>query len=263
MVRLVELVKGRGHGAENRGVGGRAVRLNRFLAMAGVAARRKADALIRDGKVTVNGEVVTELGTQIATERDAVAVAGRVVRLPEEFLYILVNKPKQCLSSVSDERGRRVVTDLVKVKERVYPVGRLDYDTEGLLLLTNDGELAHRLTHPRFGIERIYEVWVEGSFTEADLKALRDGVALSDGAAIPTRVNIISHLPGATVLELALKEGRKREVKRMLNEVGHRVRRLRRVAFANLRLGGLGEGSYRFLSEEEVSGLKGAAGVED
>lgn len=240
---------------------GDGVRLNRFLGLCGVTARRKADELIAEGRVRVNGEVVSELGTQVDPETDVVTVAGRVVRLPQGFVYLVVNKPRGYLSSVSDDRGRRVVVDLIRIKERVYPVGRLDYDAEGLLLLTNDGELAHRLTHPRFGAERTYEVWLQASIGEQELEALKKGVVLSDGPAKPTRVKVLSDCADGTLLQITLKEGRKREMKRMLERVGHRVRRLRRVSFANLCLGDLPEGEWCFLTEEEVESLKRAVGV--
>lgn len=237
------------------------MRLNRFLSLAGVASRRKADELIREGKVSVGGQVVRELGTQVDPDRDVVSLANQVVRLPEDFVYIMVNKPRGYISSVRDDRGRKVVVDLVKVKERVYPVGRLDYNTEGLLLLTNDGELAHRLAHPSFGLERTYEVWVKGSLGDRDLEGLRKGVVLSDGPARPSGAKIVSKVRDGTLLELTLKEGRKREVRRMVESVGHRVHRLKRISFANLSLGDLPEGEFRFLTQKEVEGLKRMVGI--
>ncbi len=235
------------------------MRLNRFLSLAGVTSRRKADELIRQGKVSIGGEVVKEMGVEVDPEKDVVRVEGKEAKLPERFLYVLVHKPRGWLSSVSDDRGRRVVVDLVKAKERLYPVGRLDNDAEGLILLTNDGELANRLTHPRWGVERTYLVELDRSPGEKEIERLRRGVTLADGPARPVRVRTIP--AGARTLEITLKEGRKRELKRMMESVGYQVRRIKRVSFGPLSLGDLEPGQFRFLSFEEVGALREVLGI--
>lgn len=233
--------------------------MNRYLSLAGVTSRRKADELIGQGKVSVGGKVVREMGVEVDPEKDVVRVEGKEVKLPERFLYVLVHKPRGWLSSVSDDRGRRVVVNLVNAEERLYPVGRLDYDAEGLLLLTNDGELANRLTHPRWEVERTYLVELDRSPGEKEIERLRRGVTLSDGPARPVRVGTIP--TGGRTLEITLKEGRKRELKRMMESIGYQVRGLKRISFGPLSLGDLGPGEFRFLSSEEVEGLREVLGI--
>lgn len=230
------------------------MRLARYLAHSGVASRRAAEALISSGRVHVGGEVVTDPARDV-DESSGVQVDGRAVS-PEAREVWLVNKPAGVVSTASDTHGRPIVTQLVESRQRLYPVGRLDADTTGLILLTNDGELANRLTHPRYGVERVYRARVEGGpVGDPALRRLRDGVELEDGLTGPARVRQVE--PG--LLELAITEGRKRQVKRMCEAVGHPVAQLERVAFGPLRLGGLGPGEHRRLSPAEVERLRKSA----
>jgi 23S rRNA pseudouridine2605 synthase len=231
------------------------VRLARFLAHAGVASRRAAEGLIRDGRVVVGGSVVTDPARDVG-EGSEVVVDGRPIA-PEPRQVFALNKPAGVVSTARDTHGRPTVVELVPSPLRLYPVGRLDADTTGLLLLTNDGDLAERLTHPRYGVEKVYRARVEPPrVADAALRELRAGVPLEDG---PTATARVRRLGGGWV-EIALREGRKRQVRRMLEAVGHRVVALERVAFGPLRLGGLGPGESRQLSDSEVTALRDAAG---
>jgi 23S rRNA pseudouridine2605 synthase len=229
------------------------VRLGRFLAHAGVASRRAAEGLVRQGRVTVDGEVAIDPARDVGDSSD-VRLDDRPVA-PEAREVHVLNKPAGVVSTARDTHGRPTVVDLVPSALRLYPVGRLDADTTGLLLLTNDGELAARLTHPRYGVEKVYRATVEPRrVSEAALRALRSGVELSDGVTAHARVRRL----GGGVVEIALREGRKRQVRRMLDAVGHRVVDLERVAFGPLRLGDLEPGSSRRLSPAEVERLRKA-----
>jgi len=237
-------------------------RLARFLAHAGVASRRHAEELIAGGRVQVNGVIVTAQGTRIDSAHDTVSVDGKVVVAASKHVYLLLHKPVGYVSTASDPQGRPTVLDLLPPelrRLRVYPVGRLDIDTSGLLLLTNDGEFALRLTHPRYAVEKQYHVLVQGYPEEATLEALRKGVEISedDGRmhrTVPAQVRRLLRVGEDCWLELRIHEGRKRQVRRMLAAVGHRVLQLKRVGVGPLKLGDLGEGKWRCLSEEEVGG---------
>lgn len=238
------------------------VRLQKLLAEAGVASRRAAERLIVAGRVRVNGVPVTELGAQADPARDSVEVDGRLIPKGEPKRYVLLHKPRGFLTTREDPRGRPRVFDLVpEFGARLHSVGRLDFDAEGLLVLTNDGALTYRLTHPRHGVRRVYHVLVEGRLEPDVLAALRRGIVLEDG---PARVDGARRLrgagPGRHWIELSLSEGRYREVKRLCRAVGLAVRRLRRVAFGSLELGELPPGQWRELTGAEVERL-GAAGA--
>jgi pseudouridine synthase len=225
-----------------------AVRLNAYLARAGVASRRRADELIKAGRVVVNGEP-GQLNTFV--ERgDRVEVDGEPVAA-QQLRYVLLDKPAGTVTTAHDPQGRPTVVDLVDVPERVVPVGRLDADTTGALLLTNDGPLAHRLAHPRYGVEKVYEVEVDGRPDDAALRRLAEGVELEDGRTAPARVRRLA----PSKIELTLHEGRKHQVKRMLAAVGHPVRRLHRSGYAGLTLEGLDPGRWRELEPSEVKRL--------
>ena len=230
------------------------MRLNAFLARSGVASRRRADGLIREGRVRVNG-APGELNTVVGAH-DVVEVDGRRVER-QPLAYLLLHKPGGVVTTASDPQGRPTVVELVSHATRVVPVGRLDADTTGALVLTNDGQLAHRLAHPRYGVPKVYEAEVEGSPGEEVLAALRKGVLLEDGRTAPAEVRALA--PG--VVELTLHEGRKRQVKRMLEAVGHPVRRLHRSRYAGLELGDLEPGEWRELTRDELSELRRAAGL--
>ncbi|MES1247566.1 MAG: pseudouridine synthase [Actinomycetota bacterium] len=225
------------------------MRLNAYLARAGVASRRKADELIKAGRVTVNGEP-GQLNTFVES-RDVVEVDGARVE-KQALAYILLHKPGATVTTASDPQGRRTVVDLVPREPRVVPVGRLDADTTGAILLTNDGDLAHRLAHPRYGVEKTYVVDVEGAPGDAALQELRDGIDLDDG---PTAPAVVRRL-GPHQLELTIHEGRNRQVKRMLEAIGHPVQKLHRSVYAGLTVEGLEPGAWRELEPSEVDQLR-------
>jgi 23S rRNA pseudouridine2605 synthase len=225
------------------------VRLNAYLARAGVASRRKADELIKAGRVTVNGEP-GQLNTFVES-RDVVEVDGRRVD-KQPLTYLLLNKPAGTVTTARDPQGRRTVVELVPRDPRVVPVGRLDADTTGALLLTNDGELAHRLAHPRYGVEKTYIVDVEGEPDDSALRRLESGVELDDGRTAPARARRLAR----NRLELTIHEGRNRQVKRMLEAVGHPVQRLHRSAYAGLTVEGLEPGAWRELEPSDVDRLR-------
>jgi 23S rRNA pseudouridine2605 synthase len=226
------------------------MRLNAYLARAGVASRRGADELIKAGRVTVNGEP-GQLNSFVDGEA-RVEVDGRPVA-PQRLAYVLLHKPAGVVTTARDPQGRPTVVDLVEHASRVVPVGRLDADTTGALLLTNDGELAHRLAHPRYGVEKTYVVDVEGEPSDEVIRALAEGVELDDGPTAPAKARRIA----PSQLELVLHEGRKHQVKRMLAAVGHPVTRLHRSAYAALTLDGLEPGQWRELSPDELERLRG------
>jgi len=225
------------------------VRLNAYLARAGIASRRGADELIKAGRVTVNGQP-GQLNTFVE-RRDRVEVDGEPV-FAQKLTYVLLHKPPGTVTTARDPKGRPTVVELVDVPERVVPVGRLDADTTGALLLTNDGPLAHRLAHPRYGVEKVYEVEVEGEPDETALQRLAEGVELEDGRSAPARARLL----GPSTIELTLHEGRKHQVKRMCEAVGHPVRRLHRSRYAGLTLDGVEPGDWRELEAAEVQELR-------
>jgi pseudouridine synthase len=231
-------------------------RLSKILAEAGIASRRGSERLIAEGRVSLNGLIVTIPGTTADWARDRIAVDGRLLPGPERKRYLLLHKPRGYLTSRTDPRGRPVVLDLVRDEPvRLFPVGRLDLDAEGLLLLTNDGALAQRLLHPRFGVARVYEVEVEGHVGAAELPLWRREVVLEDGAARAAEVRLLRAARDTTWLKLTFTEGRYREVKRFCRALGHRVVRLRRIQFGPLRLGQLPPGAARALTPTEVACL--------
>ncbi len=238
------------------------MRLQRFLSQAGVASRRKAEELITAGRVQVNGRVVTELGTKIDSARDRVVVAGRTLSA-EEHVYILLHKPKGYVTSRHDPDGRPTVMDLLGgIDERIYPVGRLDYNTEGLLVLTNDGELANGLMHPRGEVQKTYRVKLQGLVPSEQLAALERGVTLDDGArTAPAKVVALTATDKNSWIELTIHEGKNRQVHRMADAIGFGVLKLQRVRYAGLELGDLQLGKWRRLLAREVDGLRRAAGL--
>lgn len=236
-------------------------RLQKILANAGVASRRKCEELIKEGKVAVNDVIVRELGAKADPERDVITVNGKPIKR-EQKLYLIFHKPKGVITTMSDPQGRTTVRDYLKgIKERVYPVGRLDYDTEGLLLLTNDGELANKLTHPKHHVPKTYLATVEKVPHGNDLEKLKRGIRLEDGMTAPAEVeyhDVDADGKQATI-SITIHEGRNRQVRRMFEAIGHPVIRLKRVSFGGIHLGGLQRGKYRKLTPEEVQLLRDAA----
>jgi 23S rRNA pseudouridine2605 synthase len=228
--------------------------VHKILARAGVASRRRCEELIAEGRVEVNG-VVVGLGAQVDVSHDIVTIDGAFVPLAPDAVYYVLNKPAGYVTTAHDPQGRPTVVDLVPPEPRVFPVGRLDLDTEGLLLLTNDGELTHRLTHPSFGIEKEYLAEVEGTPSRGALRRLREGVELEDGRTAPAKVALVH----PNLLRLVIHEGRKRQVRRMCAAVGHPVVRLVRVRIASLVTGSLAPGQWRTLDGDEVRALAAAA----
>lgn len=236
-------------------------RLQKLMARAGLGSRRANEKIIRQGRVRVNGQVAT-LGAKADPEKDQITVDGEPLTF-EKRLYIMLHKPRGVLSSTEDEleEGRTTVTDLVPVETHIYPVGRLDKPSEGLILLTNDGKLAHRLTHPRFEHEKIYEVTVEGKPKLAVLELWRQGVLLDDKMTAPAGVEVRHFGEESTDLRITLREGRKRQIRRVAAMLGHPVQRLLRTQIGPLALGNLASGEWRHLTAEEVKSLKKAAGL--
>lgn len=228
-------------------------RLNKFLAQSGVASRRQADRLIQMGQVRINGEIITEMGVQVNPQVDRVEVNGQPVKGRIEHEYLILHKPPGYLSTVRDPFRRPTVIDLLpKTESRLYPVGRLDLDTSGLLFFTNDGDLALALTHPRHLVEKVYQAKVSGIPNESELQALSNGILLDDGLTAPAKIAIDKIENGNAIIIITLREGRKRQVKRMMLTVGHPVLSLHRIAMGPLTLGKLKPGEWRRPSESEL-----------
>jgi 23S rRNA pseudouridine2605 synthase len=228
-------------------------RLQKVLAKAGVASRRRAEELIRQGKVRVDGKVVTEMGTKVDSETQNIECDGVALVSREEKVYILLNKPTGYLSTVDDPQGRPIVTDLLKnIAERVYPVGRLDLNTEGALLLTNDGEMAQKILHPSHEVNKTYVAKVKGVPGKKKLDALSKGIELEGRKTWPASIKVLKTLAQSTVIQIVIHEGRKRQVRKMFEAIGHPVLALKRTAYGQLQLGGLGPGKYRFLTPRDI-----------
>jgi len=239
---------------EDSDIHSEALRLNTFLARAGVGSRRKNDELILSGAVKVNGKTVHELGIRVNLS-DHVTVGGKRVVLGERSVYIVFNKPKDCITTVEDEKGRTTVMDYVRLKERVFPVGRLDRNTTGVLILTNDGNLAYKLTHPRFEIEKVYRASLNKPITDEHVGMLRRGVKLLDGIGKARAAETIRGSGRLKVL-VSLREGRNREVRRMFEALGYDVKHLERISFSGITQEGLSRGEWRYMTKREVSHLR-------
>jgi 23S rRNA pseudouridine2605 synthase len=228
-------------------------RLQKVLAKAGVASRRRAEELIRQGKVRVDGRIVTEMGTKVDPETQNIECEGVALVSREEKVYILLHKPTGYLSTVDDPKGRPIVTDLLKnIKERVYPVGRLDLNTEGALLLTNDGELSQKILHPSHEVNKTYVAKVKGVPGRKKLDALSKGIELEGRKTWPASIKVLKTEAQSTVIQIIIHEGRKRQVRKMFEAIGHPVLALKRTAYGQLELGGLGPGKYRFLTPPDI-----------
>jgi 23S rRNA pseudouridine2605 synthase len=229
-------------------------RLQKILAKAGLASRRNAEELIRQGKVTVDGRVITEMGFRVDPDKQEIAFEGRPLRLKEEKIYLLLNKPRGYVTTLHDPQGRPIVSSLLAgITSRVFPVGRLDFDTEGALILTNDGDFAQRILHPRFEIERTYQATVRGLPAREKIRLLEEGFELEGQKTWPARVRIVAREPATTTLEITIHEGRKRQVRKMFQAIGHRVLALKRIAYGGLRLGALPAGQYRRLTPADLA----------
>ena len=228
-------------------------RLQKYLASAGVASRRASKTMIQEGRVAVNGKVIRELGTKIVPGKDQVTVDGKPVQPEEKLVYLLMNKPAGYITTAKDTHNRPTVLDLVAdVPYRVFPVGRLDYETEGLLLLTNDGEFAYRMTHPKFKMMKTYVAVVQGVLTPERLDMLQNGVQLEDGRTGPAKVRILRKENHKTVVEISIHEGKNRQVRRMFKAVKNPVLELKRISVGTLTLKGVNLGEYRYLNDDEL-----------
>ncbi|MGD9678075.1 MAG: pseudouridine synthase [Vulcanibacillus sp.] len=232
-------------------------RLQKIISQAGITSRRKAEQLILEGKVTVNGEIVKELGVKSDPGKDDIRINGEQIFIDKERIVIIFNKPTKVITSMNDPQNRKKVIDFINISERVYPVGRLDFETEGLLVLTNDGDLAYRLMHPKYGIEKTYEVIVNSVPNENDINKLRTGIMLKDGITLPAKVRIVERLSDRrTKLSITIHEGRNRQVRKMCKAVNLEIESLKRISYGFLTLDGLAVGEYRFLSNKEIEKLK-------
>jgi 23S rRNA pseudouridine2605 synthase len=238
------------------------IRINKYLSMCGITSRRGADTLIEQGKVTINDQTLTERGAVVNTDVDIVKVDGTQALPVEELVYVLLFKPAETMTTLHDPFKRRTVVHYLKnLPQRVYPVGRLDYDAEGVLILTNDGELAFRLAHPSYEVPKIYEALVKGRFDKDGVEKIKKGIKLDDGAIGRAKVSILGYNGGNSRIRLILTEGRKREVKQLCKAVGHPVERLRRVEYAGIEIGTLKPGQFRLLTKGEVSRLRQMVGL--
>ena len=233
-------------------------RLNKYLASCGIASRRESEKIILDGRVSVNGKIVKELSTQVNEERDRVMVDGIQVKPVADYSYIMMYKPKGCVTTLKDDKGRKTVYSYLEDLNipHLVPVGRLDYDTEGLLLLTNDGELVHSLTHPSHEVPKTYVVKVEGQVLEHKLAQLRKGVVIDGVKTAKSKVKLVEFKDNISRFEVTIHEGRNRQIRKMFEAVGHEVIFLKRVSVGNVRLGGLARGTYRYLNDDEIEYLK-------
>lgn len=238
------------------------IRINKYLSAAGVSSRREADRLIEQGRVKVNGKIVQTLGSKIDENKDRIEVDGKIVEGTQGKIYILLNKPPEFLVTLKDPFQRPTIMDfLPKLKTRIFPVGRLDFDSEGLLLMTNDGELTNRLIHPRYEIKKNYLVKIQGHPEKAQISRLERGIPIDGKKTAPAKISPISSSPKRSLFKVELHEGRKREIRRMFEAIGYHVLLLRRIKFAGLTLDGLNSGDWRYLTDIEVQNLYKKVGL--
>lgn len=237
------------------------IRLHKYMAEAGVASRRKCEELIAMGRVEVNGEKVTLPGMKI-TGKESIKVDGRAIKHDQKKVYILLNKPVGYISTAKDQFSRKTVLDLTEgVKERIYPVGRLDYDTSGLIILTNDGELANMLTHPKHEIHKVYKAIISGHLKDEDIEKLQNGVVIDDYKTAPARINSVEILKTTSIVEISIHEGKNRQVRKMFEVLGYAVLRLKRIAIGPIVLGDLEEGKWRYFRKKEIEALVKSAAM--
>ncbi|MEA4849334.1 MAG: pseudouridine synthase [Clostridiaceae bacterium] len=239
-----------------------AERLQKVMAGFGVASRRKCEEMIYAGKVKVNGSLITEPGCKVDKDRDVIEVEGKIIKDPEEKLYILLNKPTGYITSAKDQFGRPTVLDLLKdISIRVFPIGRLDYDTEGLIFLSNDGDLAYRITHPKHKINKTYRALVRGEIDGKDIQTFHRGMIIEDYVTAPAKLQVVRYTKGNSVVDITIHEGRNRQVRKMCSAIGHEVIRLRRIKIGEIGLGALRTGEWRYLSDSEIKYLKELGGI--
>ncbi len=238
------------------------IRVQKIIANVGIASRREAEKMIEEGRVTING-VPAKLGDKADPEKDHIKIDGKLLKVKKtENVYIILNKPKKVMCTTNDPEGRQTVLDLLKgIKNRVWPVGRLDYHSEGLVLITNDGELSLRLTHPKYKIEKVYEVKVKDLPDEKKIEKLKKGIWLEDGKTAPCEISFIKKTTENSWFRIILKEGKKRQIRRMFHAIGHDVMKLKRISMGPIKLGKLPVGSFRFLTEREIINLKKLVGL--
>ncbi len=230
-------------------------RLQKYIARCGVTSRRKAEELILQGHVKVNGLLVNELGSKVDPKKDTVTVFDKKIYINDEHIYIKLYKPEGYVTTVKDQFNRKTVLDLINTNERIYPIGRLDYNTSGLLLLTDDGDLAYRLTHPKYQIYKTYEAVVKGNISRDSINKLKNGVLIDDYKTAPAKVELLSQNTVSTV-QISIHEGRNRQVRKMFDSVGHPVIKLKRISFGNINLNGLNLGQWKYLTDDEIKFLK-------
>ncbi len=236
-------------------------RLQKVMSEFGVASRRKCEEIIAEGRVKVNGTIVIEQGFKVDKDKDTIEVDGKAIKSPDALLYILLNKPTGYITSVKDQFGRPTVLDLLKgISTRVFPIGRLDYDTEGLLILTNDGDLTYRITHPKHNIDKTYRALVRGKVDSGDIDTFGRGMQIEDYVTSPALLKVNGEVKGNSIVEITIHEGKNRQVRKMCSAIGHEVIKLTRIKIGNISLQGLQTGHWRFLDEEEVNYLKGLGG---
>ncbi|QOR35815.1 rRNA pseudouridine synthase [Clostridium sp. 'deep sea'] len=231
------------------------IRLQKFMALCGVASRRASEKLIAEGRVKVNGIIVAEMGVKIDPEKDIILVNNKKIRLEQKKVYLLLNKPLGVITSVSDDLHRTTVVDLVNIPERIYPVGRLDYNTTGAIILTNDGDVAYKLTHPSRGVWKKYLVDIEGYISDEQISKLKKGVVLEEGKTAPARLKLIFRTKQKSKVELSIHEGKNRQIRRMFETLNRKILKLKRLEVGSIKLGDLREGEWRYLSDKEVSSI--------
>lgn len=229
-------------------------RLQKYMARCGVASRRKCEEIILNGNVTINDINIAELGVKV-TEEDIVKVNNKIIKPEENKVYIMLNKPTGYITSNNDEKNRKTILDIVKVNERIYPIGRLDYDSSGLILLTNDGDIYNKIIHPKKEIEKIYVVTVKGSFSKEEIEKFKSGVDIGGYITAPAKIRVIKEGNGNSVVEIIIHEGKNRQVRKMCAAVNHEVLTLKRVGVGKISLSDLKDGEWRYLNEKEISYL--------
>lgn len=228
-------------------------RLQKYMASCGIASRRKCEEIILSGEVKVNGEIVNELGVKVDPDKDVVEYKGDVITKEENKVYIMLHKPEGYITSLKDEKGRETILDIVDVEERIFPIGRLDYDSSGLLLLTNDGDIYNKVIHPRVELKKKYIAVCEGHFTESDINRIKTGIDIGGYTTAPAEIQILEERSRTCTVEISIHEGKNRQIRRMCSALDHEVIMLKRVSVGDLKLGYLKSGSWRNLNEEELN----------